>query len=98
MQLIIDSVPYEVTKTKDNLTGIWFSVDNFVGMDGIIHLVLHNPFGESGGLALGCQVEVDEDSISVNCDNFDTFEDVCRFILRTYKSIGWELLDLLPKY
>ena len=32
--ILIDLVPYEVSTDKDNLTGTWFSVNNFVGMDG----------------------------------------------------------------
>lgn len=89
----IDLVPYSVTKTTDSLGKVWHEVDNFIGMDGIEHVIKANPFGEAMGELLGCPVYVEDTRISVNTNSFEKFSDVCLTILAAYDSVGWELLD-----
>jgi hypothetical protein len=92
LQATIDCVPYPVTRDKDNLTGNWFTIENFVGIAGIESVKRHNPYGESQGILDGCTVYFDEKFISVNCEEFETFLHICHYILDAYDSVGWELL------
>lgn len=93
LQATIDGIPYTVAQAKDNLTGNWFTVENFVGVDGIETVRRRNPYGDSQGMLDGATVYFDEKYISVNCENFETFLDICRHILNAYQSVGWEMLE-----
>lgn len=92
LQATIDGVPYPVSQNRDNLTGNWFTIENFVGVAGIESVRKQNPYGDSQGTLDGSTVYFDEKYISVNCEEFETFLDICGHILDAYKSVGWEML------